>query len=76
MALPDLGTSLAYLGLIAEINLPEQGFPARFLDARVTALEQKLQNLATKDDLAGCGRKVRRSAAVYGASTVSAAFGM
>ena len=26
--------------------------------------------------LAGCGRKVRRSAAVYGASTVSAAFGM
>ena len=28
------------------------------------------------DLLAGCGRKVRRSAAVYGASTVSAAFGM
>ena len=28
------------------------------------------------DGLAGCGRKVRRSAAVYGASTVSAAFGM
>ena len=27
-------------------------------------------------DLTGCGRKVRRSAAVYGASTVSAAFGM
>ena len=27
-------------------------------------------------NLAGCGRKVRRSAAVYGASTVSAAFGM
>ena len=27
-------------------------------------------------DLAGCGRKVRRSAAAYGASTVSAAFGM
>ena len=26
--------------------------------------------------LAGCGRKVRRSAAAYGASTVSAAFGM
>ena len=26
--------------------------------------------------LTGCGRKVRRSAAVYGASTVSAAFGM
>ena len=26
--------------------------------------------------LAGCGRKVRRSAAVYGASTVSAVFGM
>ena len=28
------------------------------------------------EDLTGCGRKVRRSAAVYGASTVSAAFGM
>ena len=28
------------------------------------------------NDLAGCGRKVRRSAAAYGASTVSAAFGM
>ena len=24
-------SSLAYLGLIAEIHLPEQGFPARFL---------------------------------------------
>ena len=28
-----MGTSLAYLGLIAKINLPEQGFPARFLGA-------------------------------------------
>ena len=32
--------------------------------------------LAQGETLAGCGRKVRRSAAVYGASTVSAAFGM
>ena len=28
------------------------------------------------EQLAGCGRKVGRSAAAYGASTVSAAFGM
>ena len=32
--------------------------------------------LISRELLAGCGRKVRRSAAVYGASTVSAAFGM
>ena len=37
--------------------------------------ERVRRNLKTFD-LAGCGRKVRRSAAVYGASTVSAAFGM
>ena len=57
-----------------------------FLDAEsllVDSLEQldagKLRNAAEKAwgaTLTGCGRKVRRSAAVYGASTISAAFGM
>ena len=38
---------------------------------------EKLEKVNEKlRQLAGCGRKVRRSAAVYGASTVSAAFGM
>ncbi len=57
-------------------------------DVAVDVLEHELGNLPINqeqlvvelgnvaDTLAGCGRKVRRSAAVYGASTVSAAFGM
>ncbi len=39
-------------------------------------LLKEMFNLTDDEALAGCGRKVRRSAAVYGASTVSAAFGM
>ena len=54
------------------------------LETREAALESQIDVLSTQTPesarvyatLAGCGRKVRRSAAVYRASTVSAAFGM
>ena len=42
----------------------------------IEVLRQELLVPVDCSKLAGCGRKVRRSAAVYGASTVSAAFGM
>ena len=43
---------------------------------RIRLAGQEDRTRITNEYLAGCGRKVRRSAAVYGASTVSAAFGM
>ena len=42
-----MGASFAYLGLIAEIHLPGQGFPARFLgeDLDIPALKNELAKL-------------------------------
>ena len=65
------------LGYVAgDVQHPERKLQleqAAGVDSRMRTLVRELQTIAS---LAGCGRKVRRSAAVYGASTVSAAFGM
>ena len=45
------------------------------VQGRRGSMAQCYRILTSRSTLAGCGRKVRRSAAVCGASTVSAAFG-
>ena len=64
-------------------SLERLGKAPRTLDGELKSPEvrrwqrgQFATSLGAALPLAGCGRKVRRSAAVYGASTVSAAFGM
>ena len=68
------GKDSAALAVYMRDRLPEMEYIFHDTDKELPETLDYLARLQAI--LAGCGRKVRRSAAVYGASTVSAAFGM